>query len=112
MARIKDLTRWVFKRIKKIGDGVEFKVILEALYIKRLWSRATTIRIVVYNRGQSKRVGVVIRQNKPDLIEFKEFLSLNGAINYIESKFPQSSYVYYYRKPKHNTGARNAGSVN
>jgi len=54
----------------------------------------------VYSRGGSKRVGVIIKHRKPDLIEFREFLSVVGAINYIESKYPRNSYIYYYTKPK------------
>jgi len=100
MPRINDLSRWIFRRIKRIGDSAEFKIIMDAFRIKRMWYMADTVRISVYSRGGSKRVGVIIKHRKPDLIEFREFLSVVGAINYIESKYPRNSYIYYYTKPK------------
>jgi len=100
MPRIRDLSRWLFRRIKRIGDSAEFRVIMNAFRIMRMWSMADTVRISVYSRGGAMRVGVIIKHGKPDLIEFREFLSVVGAINYIESKYPRDSYIYYYTKPK------------
>jgi len=100
MPRIKDLIKWIFRRIKKIDDIAEFKVIEKNYYDKRMWFMADTIRIGIYERGNDRRVGVAIKHSKPDLLEFREFLSLVGAINYIQTRYPQDIYIYYYTKKR------------
>jgi len=100
MPRINDLRRWLFRRIKSFGDVVEFKVIGKDYYDRRMWYMSDTIRISVYERDCGKRVGVAIKYGNPDLLEFKEFLTFVGAINYIQSKYPHDMYVYYYTKQR------------
>jgi len=100
MPRIKDLSKWILRRINRVGDAVEFKVIMDVFYINRKWYLANTIRIVMYENWRGRRVGVVIKHSKPDLIEFKEFLTIIGAINYIQSRYPQNIYIYYYTKKR------------
>jgi len=100
MPRIKSLEKWIFRKIKKIGDFAEFKIIDSDSYRNRKWRYAKTVHISVYRRGEAKRVGVLILDLLSDTVEFKEFLTLVGAINYITSWYPPNIYTYYYTKPK------------
>jgi len=107
MPKIKNLSRWVFRRIKNVGDAVAFKTILDALYIKRIWKYANDVFIVTYMESDGKRVLVLIRSGLTGKVEYKVFLSLLGAIYYIESRFPRDAYIYYYSKPKKVEAAEN-----
>jgi len=104
MPRIKNLERWIFRRIKRIGDFAEFRIIDSDFYRKRQWRHAKAVHISVYSCRKAKHacklVGVLIMDLLSDTVEFKEFLSLNGAVNYILSWYPPHIYTYYYTKPK------------
>jgi len=102
MPRIKDLSKWIYRRIRKPGDYAVFKIISKDWYKSKLWWYA--IVSVVY----LTRCGVVLVMYTQKPVEWpfdyagqalvKEFASLAGAINFIEGWFKMDRYVYYYVK--------------
>jgi len=100
MPRIKDLRRWLSRRIRKPGDFTYFKIISKNWYKSKLWWYA--IVSIVYSTRDS--IVLVMYTQKPVEWTFeydcevlvKEFASVSDAVNFVETWFKRDKYVYYY----------------
>jgi len=112
MPRINDLSRWLFRRIKKPGDYAYFKIIHRSFYKSNAQSylRYAIVAVVHLTQCDGDKKVILILYSADPIREFpfesdshvvvKEFMSLVGAINFIEGWFRRDTYVYYYPKTK------------
>jgi len=112
MPRIRDLSRWLFRRIKKPGGYAYFKIIHRSLYKSNAQSylKYAIVAAVHLTQCDGKNRVILILYSADPIREFpfesnshvvvKEFTGIVGAINFIEGWFRRDTYVYYYPKPK------------
>jgi len=96
MPQIKDIYKWLSRRLGKNGDCVVFKV-NDKRHYPRKWSYAEKIKVCVNLRRDEFTVTWGNIWNIY-LHVFKIFNSLDEAVQFIQSQFPPNEYIYYYSK--------------
>jgi len=102
MPRIRDLHRWLGRRIRRPGDVAVFKILGRSLYRSRSWGFAITAAVYRTTRGGF----VLILSGKRYGFPFDfcgdafaaEFESLDQLADFVEKRFKPGKYVYYHPK--------------
>ena len=101
MPRIRDLRRFICRNLRRVGDWVDFKVILKWDYEGRRWGRAYHLRVSLREDSDGLYFEVTDFGNRFfSGYEEKVFRTLSDAINFVLSKYPRERYVFYRYVPR------------
>jgi len=99
MPVIKDLFKFLNRKLVKVGDYVRFYVIRKEDYIKKRWDLSRIIDVelseekdgFVFKFTDLGRRSVILGEE----MDIRTFHTVSEVRNYVESKYPPSIYTYY-----------------